>query len=274
MKDLQGRVAVVTGGGSGMGRGMCLAFAAEGMDVVVADIEVAAADRVAAEVRSVGRRALPLRVDVSDRDAVEALAARATAEFGRVDVLCNNAGVYVAGLLQDMAYADWDWVMGVNVDGVVNGVQAFLPGMLARGEGHIVNTASMAGLIPSARGLGLYTATKYAVVGLSECLLVDLKGTGVGVSVLCPGSVNTAIATAERNRPSALARETPLNPAYADEIVPRLQAGKDPDDVGRLVARAVREDWFYILTDTGMWGLVERRFGRIRAAFEVQAAVG
>jgi NAD(P)-dependent dehydrogenase (short-subunit alcohol dehydrogenase family) len=271
MQNLLGKTAVITGGGSGMGRSMCLSFADEGMDIVVADIELSRAHATADEVTGRGRRAVAVRCDVADRAAVSSLAQAAHGAFGAVHVLCNNAGVYVAGLIQDMEYADWDWVTGVNYDGVVNGIQEFLPGMIAQGEGHIVNTASMAGIIPSARGLGMYTATKYAIVGLSECLVVDLKGTGVGVSVLCPGAVATNIGRADRNRPPGMARQLPLDPSFTEEIIPRLEHGLDPSKVGPMVVRGVKEEWLYIFTDTSLRGLVERRFSRILTAFDAQS---
>ena len=174
MKQLRDRVALVTGGGSGIGRGMALAFADSGMHVVIADIEEDAARKVAGEVEQRGVRSLPVQVDVTDRAAVEALAERSFAELGAVHVLCNNAGVAVFGPLDQMSDEDWRFVLSVNLEGVVHGLQAFLPRMRElEGEKHVVNTASGAGLIAFPT-LGVYTATKYAVVGISETLRADV----------------------------------------------------------------------------------------------------
>src|SRR5262245_16435684 len=168
MRELTGKVAVVTGGGSGIGAALVRAFAREGMDVVVADVDFAAAEKVASEARSVGRRALAQRTDVTDRAAVEALAERTFAELGGCHVLCANAGVLVMGAFETRSAADWEWVLGVNLRGVLHCAQAFVPRMLAQpGEKHIVNTGSIAGLT-SAPGLAVYGTSKFAVVGFSE----------------------------------------------------------------------------------------------------------
>src|SRR5579859_5082689 len=203
MQELHGRIAVVTGGGSGIGRALAHAFAGEGMHVIVADIEPDAAETVASELRSRSQdvRALAVHTDVGDPASLQALAARAEHEFGHVNVLCNNAGVYLAGSLAEATREQWAWLLAVNLFGVIEGVRAFLP-LLRRagaGEAQIVNTASGAGL-SAAPGIGVYTTTKYAVVGFSESLRRDLAPEGIGVSVLCPGGVNTRIFDAARNR--------------------------------------------------------------------------
>ena len=182
MKDVAGKVAFVTGAASGMGLTMARSFAAAGMKVVLADIEEEALERARASFGPTNADVIAIRVDVTDREAMAAAADRTEEAFGKVHVLCNNAGVAVSGSIADMAYTDWDWVVGVNLDGVVNGVQTFLPRILAHGEGgHIVNTASLAGLLPFAR-LGVYNTTKFAVVGMSEALRADLAERNVGVS--------------------------------------------------------------------------------------------
>src|SRR5262245_24544314 len=173
MDSFTGRVAVVTGGGSGIGRALALAFAREGARLVLADVDERAMESVAAEIRALKGEALTVRTDVSDLGQVTALADRAWAAFGGVHVLCNNAGVAAWGGLETATHRDWQWVLGVNLWGVIHGVEAFVPRMIAAGQGgHVVNTASMAGLIAS-QGLGVYNTSKYAVVGLSETLAKD-----------------------------------------------------------------------------------------------------
>ena len=197
MDELGGRVAVVTGGGSGIGREIALELARAGMHVVVADIEERAGAAVADEVRALGVRALAVRTDVADAASVAALADAAHVEFGTVHVLCNNAGVLIFGAVQDLKVDDWRWVLGVNVFGVLNGVYTFLPHMLASGEPcHIVNTASIASLA----GNGVYGVSKAAILNISETMHGDLAGTNVGVTALMPGMLNTKIVAAQRNR--------------------------------------------------------------------------
>ena len=189
MNDLAGKVAVVTGGGSGIGRGIAQALADEGTHVVIADIEDSPAATVAQELRQKGVRAIPVHTDVADPASLELLAARAYDEFGAVHILCNNAGVFIGGPLADTAPEEWAWLIAVNVMGVVYGVRAFLPRMRAQGAAaHIVNTGSISGLYPTPNQ-GAYTATKYAVVGYSERLRAELEPEGIGVSVLWPSGV-------------------------------------------------------------------------------------
>lgn len=255
MKEFAGKVAVVTGGASGIGRAMAGRFAAEGMKLVLADIEQAALDRAVAELTSAGALAAGLRTDVSRGEDVEALAQFALDRFGAVHIACNNAGVGMGGSAWGTTVKDWEWMLGVNLWGVIHGIRTFVPIMLAQGdECHIVNTASGAGLHVRPF-LGMYAATKHAVVALSEALYHELKLTGakVGVSVLCPAVVNTRIGESERNRPAALANEGgAANPAQmaAMEQAFRaaLAAGMAPKQVAEAVLDAIREDRFYILT--------------------------
>src|SRR3989304_194218 len=201
---LKDRVAVVTGGASGIGRALALAFAREGAKVVLADLDEPGMAGGTQTIKSGGGQAVGGRPDVSGRRQAQALADKAGQAFGAVHILCNNAGVGVSGGLEEATLKDWQWVIGVNLWGVIHGLLAFLPRMIAQKQGgHIVNTASMAGLIAT-QGLGVYNTTKYAVVGLSETLVKDLKPYGIGVSVLCPMGVETRILESERNRPSAL----------------------------------------------------------------------
>src|SRR5499426_1668527 len=209
METLKGKTAVVTGGGSGIGRALSLAFAGEGANVVVADIDEVGMAETAAGIRKAGTKALTVKTDVTKLASVQALAERAWAEMGRVHILCNNAGVAIHGGLESATHRDWEWVLGVNLWGVIHGVEAFVPRMIAQKEpGHIVNTGSMAGLIAS-QGLGVYNTSKYAVVGLSETLQKDLRPYGIGVSVLCPLGVDTRIRDSDRNRPGPLRNDGP-----------------------------------------------------------------
>jgi NAD(P)-dependent dehydrogenase (short-subunit alcohol dehydrogenase family) len=258
MKDLTGKVAFVTGGASGMGLAMVRAFAAAGMKVAVADIEQEALDAVAAELAGTNGNVITLKVDVTDRAAMARAADATEAAFGKVHVVCNNAGVAVGGSIEEMSYADWDWVMKVNVDGVVNGVQTFVNRILAHGEGgHIVNTASMAGHM-GVPGLSVYNTSKFAVVGLSEAMRMDLAPHGIGVSVLCPGVVRTNIFDSGRNRPAELAAESDTASAVLAAGLPEAQraarinqllaSALDPAVVGDMVVHAIQTGEFYIFT--------------------------
>jgi NAD(P)-dependent dehydrogenase (short-subunit alcohol dehydrogenase family) len=262
MDSFRDRVAVVTGGGSGIGRALAEAFAREGARVVVADVEESAATAVADGIRGRGGEALAARVDVTDLGQVQALADRAFADFGAVHVLCNNAGVALHGALQDATHRDWEWVLGVNLWGVIHGLEAFLPRMIARGQpGHVVNTASMAGLIAS-QGLGVYNASKYAVVGISETLVKDLRPHGIGVSVLCPMGVATRILQSARNRPAQLRNER----EGTDSAVELIGKYLDPDTVASMVLAAVRANRLYVITHDESLEPLRRRFQRLEQA--------
>src|ERR687888_1475777 len=201
MKELRGKVAAVTGAASGLGRAMALAFADEGMHVALGD--VADTSDTFAQVENRGVSALSMKLDVSNAREVEAFAELIDRELGGAHVVCNNAGVSPLGAAWEMSLGDWQWIMGVNLWGVIHGVRAFVPRLLARAEGHLVNTASVAGII-NPPGSGAYNVTKHAVVALSETLHHDLRerGSAVAVSVLCPAYVPTGIADSERNRPA------------------------------------------------------------------------
>ena len=262
MDSFRDRVAVVTGGGSGIGRALAEALAREGARVVVADVEEAAARAVAEAITGRGGEALPVRVDVADLGQMHALADRAFARFGAVHLLCNNAGVALHGPRQEMTHRDWEWVLGVNLWGVIHGLEAFLPRMIAQGPpGHVVNTASMAGLIAS-QGLGVYNASKYAVVGISETLVKDLRPHGIGVSVLCPMGVSTRIRESARNRPAPLRNAE--TPALADlELIGKYL---DPDAVAAMVLAAVRANRLYVITHDESLDPLRRRFQRLEQA--------
>jgi NAD(P)-dependent dehydrogenase (short-subunit alcohol dehydrogenase family) len=254
-------VAVVTGGASGIGRALAEAFAREGAHVVVADIDVHGARETADTLQSRGSKALGVRVDVSDLAQVRALADRAFDAFGAVHVLCNNAGVAAWGGLEAATHRDWQWVLGVNLWGVIHGLEAFLPRMIAqRQPGHIVNTASMAGLVAT-QGLGVYNTSKYAVVGLSETLVKDLKPYNIGVSVLCPMGVATRIRKSERNRPRELRNESEVS-----EPVELMGRTLQPELVADMVLAAIRHNRLYVITHDEGLGALRRRFERLEQA--------
>ena len=240
MQDLEGKVAVVTGAGSGIGEGIARAAARAGMRVVVADIDEAGAAAVAADI---GEQALATRVDVSDLASVEALRDKALDAFGAVHLLCNNAGVWLGAMMIEADVRDWQFLVNVNLFGVIHGVHVFGPLLAEQGEGHIVNTASIGGLI-SGPPEGLYTTTKFAVVGLSESLLMELADKGVGVSVLCPGLVDTRLTTKSFDvRPPEL--DSGID---HQQPAPDTAAGISPLAVGERVIDAVRDGEFYIIT--------------------------
>jgi len=259
MKELKGKVAAVTGAASGLGRAMALAFAGEGMDVALADVEDLSS--VEREVRAKGVRAFSARVDVSKAADVEAFARGTLTELKAIHVVCNNAGVSPLGAAWESSLADWQWILGVNLWGVIHGVRAFTPRLLAQDEGHVVNTASVAGLI-SPPGMGAYNVTKHAVVALSETLHHDLRerGSKVGVSVLCPAYVPTGIAESERNRPAELKNPIEQPSARHEMLKKAVASGKlSAGDVARAVVAAVREERFYVLTHPRIKGAIQAR---------------
>ena len=246
MRDLEGRVAFITGGGSGVGLGMAKAFVAAGMRVAIADIR---ADHLEAATAELEGTVLPVQLDVTDRTAFARTAEVVERELGNVHVLCNNAGINLFNDIADATYQDWDWVLGVNLGGVVNGVVTFVPRIKAHGEGgHIVNTASMAALV-AGPGAGIYTTAKFAVHGLSDALRWSLLPHGIGVSMVCPGLVKSKIYESDLIRPPELS--TDVTPADAEfmRILPGLhEAGMEPDEIGEKVVRAIRENRFYVFT--------------------------
>jgi len=262
MESLKDRTAVVTGGASGIGRALCLAFAGEGARIVVADIDDAGMAETARGVAKAGSKAITVETDVTKLASVQSLADRAFGEFGRVHVLCNNAGVAVHGSLDSASHRDWEWVLGVNLWGVIHGIEAFVPRMIAQKEpGHIVNTASMAGLIAS-QGLGVYNTSKYAVVGLSETLAKDLRPYHIGVSVLCPMGVATQIRESARNRPADLTNEAPS----AVEPVELMGRTLAPAAVAEMVLSAIRANRLYVITHEEGLEALRRRHERLEQA--------
>ncbi len=255
VEALEGKVAVVTGAASGIGRALATRFAAEGMRVVLADVEEPALEAAVDALRSEGAKAIGVPTDVSKGDQVDALAAAALAAFGSYDVVCNNAGVGGgAGPCWTLTEADWRWTLDVNLWGVLHGIRALVPPLVEQGTGHVVNTASMAGLL-TGPFMGPYMATKHAVVAVSEVLLADLQvaGSAVGVSVLCPGFVSTNITDSGRNRPAELADTATVGVLGDDtagwELFRALIAGgMDPAEVAGKVVEAIKADRFYIYT--------------------------
>jgi NAD(P)-dependent dehydrogenase (short-subunit alcohol dehydrogenase family) len=260
--QLAGGVAVVTGAASGIGRALAERVAAEGMRVAVADVEAEPLAVVAASLRAGGAEVLDATVDVSDADAVERFAAAVNERFGAVDVLCNNAGVAGGGPAWALTLDDWRWVLDVNLWGVIHGVRAFVPAMVERGRGHVVNTASMAGL-SAAPFLGAYAASKWAVVGLTETMYHELAmvAPGVGVSVLCPAWVSTRIHESGRNRPGHFAEtwRPGGDPEMPSPVADAVRAGKDPADVAAAVVDAIRERRLWILTHPEAVGVLADR---------------
>jgi NAD(P)-dependent dehydrogenase (short-subunit alcohol dehydrogenase family) len=264
------RVAVVTGAGSGIGRALASHAARRGMRVVIADIELTALEETAAEVEAAGAELLVVPTDVSRADQVDALAGLAYERFGAVHVLCNNAGVFQAGITWQRELADWEWVMGVNFWGVLHGLRAFVPRMLDGGdEGHVVNTSSLAGLISGGYSAP-YIASKFAVLALTECLAHDLhaQGASVGASVLVPGLVDTKIAYSTRNRPDEPPGEAQAPDHHLVEQALRdltAKSGRPPDEVAGLVFDAVRSGRFYITTTDATETILRERFDAVLA---------
>jgi len=261
LNELGGKAAAITGAASGLGRAMALAFAAEGMHLALADVDEAGLEETRALLGSPDSKIVSMRVDVSKAADVHQFAARAAAQLNGVHLVCNNAGVAVSGPVWETSEAEWQWILGVNLLGVVNGVRAFVPRLIAQDEGHIVNTASVAGLI-SPPGMGAYCVSKHAVVTLSEALHHDLRerGSRVGVSVLCPAYVPTRIADSERNSPAEVITKSKERLAKEAALRKAVAAGKlSADDVARAVVAAVKENRFYVLTHPGIKGAVRAR---------------
>jgi len=265
MKDLQGKTAVITGGASGIGLALARRLTGESVNLVIVDVEAAALDAAARELRDAGAEVLAIRADVAKGAEMERVASETFARFGAVQLLFNNAGVGGGtGPTWKLTEADWEWTLDVNLRGVIHGIRLFVSRMVDSGEeGHVVNTASMAGLT-STPWLAPYTATKHAVVALSEVLAKDLQlaGAKVGVSVLCPGFVKTNIHLSERNRPA----ERDARPAMSSDknlggvFKALVESGKPVEEIVDHVMSAIREDRFYILTHPEMKPAIEYRF--------------
>jgi NAD(P)-dependent dehydrogenase (short-subunit alcohol dehydrogenase family) len=270
MRDLAGKVAVVTGGASGIGRAMAERFAREGMKLALVDIEQGTLEAAATALRAGGTEVLPCCVDVADADAMDALGEDVIRHFGAAHVICNNAGVASGGPMWELSTRDWEFTLRPNLWGVIHGVRVFGKHLVAQNEGHVVNTASMAGLV-SAPGLGPYNVTKHAVVTLSETLAGDLEAVGskVGVSVLCPGFVSTQLWDSERNRdPSLKNADSSNDDEYAERAAlfkAVIDAGIPAESVAEMVLDAIEQEHFYIFTHKGTRAALEARFEAILA---------
>ncbi len=276
MELAPGKVAVVTGAASGIGLALAQRFARAGMDVVLADVDEAALAAAASQVAAAGVAALAVPTDVSDEHSVDALAEQARARFGRVHVVCNNAGVMSPADPWTGPLTTWEWVMGVNMWGVLHGVRAFLPGLLEQGEGHIVNTASIAGLLPGFSAS--YDASKHAVVALSEDLYTYTANLGgaVGVSVLCPGWVRTGIMDAGRHWPDRLGEQPGggvIEGVVGAHVRRAVAEGMTPAAVADQVAGAVAEGRFWVLPHQDFLDLAVRRWATIEARQNPQTAL-
>lgn len=270
MKSLKGKTAFITGGGSGIGLGMAEALAAQGANLMLADLDTDALADAKTTIRAFKVDVDTVQVDVASRDDMARAAEETISRFGKVHVLCNNAGVGHSGTIGEIDPGDWDWLLDVNLFGVINTTEAFLPHLTNHGEDrHIVNTASMAGLVASAK-TEVYTATKYAVVALSECWHAELKEKGIGVSVLCPGLTRSRIDTSRRSR----------DPRYGDDPSPDrplvegvdfaalLASGTPAEAVGNLVVESILADRLYILPHTEYEDALNNRFTEMLAAFD------
>jgi NAD(P)-dependent dehydrogenase (short-subunit alcohol dehydrogenase family) len=248
MDDFEGRVAVVTGAASGIGFATASQLAREGMRVVLADIEQGALDAAVSKLEANGHEVLGVHTDVSRPEAIDHLADQTIATFGKVNVVHNNAGVVRAGRLEELTLADWEWVLGVDLWSVIYGVKTFLPLIREAGEGHIINTASSAGL-QSSPEIGPYNVAKFGVVALTETLQLELRAekSAIGASVLCPGAIATQIVQSERNRPDRAA-ETETNQKFHSSASKIIEEGHTPESVAELVVSAIRAQEFWILT--------------------------
>ena len=273
MRELAGKTAFVTGGASGIGLALGRAFAQAGMKVMLADIEADALSAAVKSLENLGPDARGVICDVADPSSVERAAKASYEAFGKVHVVCNNAGVAAGGGIDNISLDNWRWVLDVNLMGVLHGIRSFLPHIRGHGEGgHFVNTASMAGM-QSGLGFSPYGASKFAVVGMSEGLAAQVKPLGIGVSVLCPSFVRTRIGESGRNRPQRYGPTPSLDPnsraaVIVAEIASRLQAGLDPAAVAERVLDAIRNDELYVFTHPNMRGEVDERFAAIQAAMD------
>jgi NAD(P)-dependent dehydrogenase (short-subunit alcohol dehydrogenase family) len=267
MRDLSGKVAFITGGASGIGLSMAQAFGAEGMSVMLADIEAEALERALVGLRERQIRAEGVVADVTSRASVRAAADATIERFGKVHLVCNNAGVGAGGPFGTVSPGDWDWVIDVNLKGVVYGMEVFAPLIEAHGEGgHFVNTASLAGML-SPPGMEPYCATKFAVVAMSEGWAQQFAPKSIGVSVLCPAFVRTRINESRRNRPDAYGPDD-RPPPPADAPPSPVLTGIPVEPVGRRVVEAVKANELYVFTHPGSKAAVAARFERILAAYD------
>ena len=273
MKEFEGKTAVITGAASGIGKAMAERFAQEKMQVVLADIEEEALEKTVENLRQYQYRVIGVKTDVLVEESISELFAKATAEYGNIHILCNNAGIGANSgnkAIWEIDKQDWDWVMGVNYQGVLQGIQTFLPHMLEHGEeGHVVTTVSMAGLLP---GAGTYGVSKHAVMALTEALSRDLitRETKINASVLSPGFVDTNIDKSERNRPSHLGEAQEVTNEMGAEIMSAmLRQGKKPEEIAEIVFNSIKENIFYILSHPAWDDSLRSHFENILSRKEI-----
>ena len=274
MRNFEGKTAVITGAASGIGKALAEKFAQEKMQVVLADIEEEALEKTVDNLRQYQHRVIGVKTDVLVEESIDELFAKATEEYGNIHILCNNAGIGANSgnkAIWEIDKHDWDWVMGVNYQGVLKGIQAFLPHMLEHGEeGHVVTTVSMAGLLP---GAGTYGVSKHAVMALTEGLSRDLitRNAKINASVLCPGFVDTNIDKSERNRPSHLGEAQEVTNDMGAEIMSSmLRQGKKPEEIAGIVFEAIKENIFYILSHPAWDETLRSHFENILSRKEIQ----
>jgi len=271
MKDLRGKTAFITGGASGIGFSMARAFGREGMNVIIADIDEKTTKAASERLEKEQIKVAYVHIDVASRNSVREAALEAIAAFGKIHVVCNNAGVAVGGPIGTIKDRDWEWILDVNLKGVIYGTEVFAPLIKSHGEGgHFVNTASLAGMI-SAPGMEAYSATKFAVVAMSEGWHAQLAPENIGVSVLCPGFVRTKIYDSGRNRQDRYGGHGEVNTGVAPTQQQTSEAvlnGIDPDVVGARVVEAIKANELYIFTHPNFRPIVEARFQNIRAGFD------
>ena len=274
MKEFEGKTAVITGAASGIGKALAERFAKEKMQVVLADIEEEALEKSVENLRQYQHRVIGVKTDVLVEESIKELFAKATEEYGNVHILCNNAGIGANSgnkAIWEIESHDWDWVMGVNYQGVLQGIQTFLPHMIEHGEdGHVVTTVSMAGLLP---GAGTYGVSKHAVMALTEALSRDLinRNTKINASVLCPGFVDTNIDKSERNRPNHLGETPEVVPEMGAEIMSAmLRQGKKPEEIADIVLDGIKENIFYILSHPAWDDTLRSHFDNILSRKEIE----
>jgi NAD(P)-dependent dehydrogenase (short-subunit alcohol dehydrogenase family) len=272
MGDLTDKVCVVTGGGSGIGRALAHRFAAAGMRVVIGDIEAGAIDSTVAELGGDGERAMGLQCDVRSIEWMQRLRDETVKRFGGVHIVCLNAGVAPVGNILDTSLAVWNWVLDVNLRGVIHGVHVFAPLLVEQGAGHIVCTASAAG-VSDTPTVGPYGTTKHAVVGLAAALRSELAGHGVGVSVLCPGMINTRIFESERNRPDGM-EDPSKNSALSKDYREMLKSGAPPEHVAEVAYRAVLDNQFFVFPTSDLDAMIQARIEAVRQGLAWRDAAG
>jgi len=267
MLDFEGKVAFVTGGANGLGFALARKFGRARMKVMLADIDVDALENAVAELKKDQVSVRSVECDVSDRTSVQRAAADTLAAFGKVHLVCSNAGVQCGGAIEGITPGDWDWVLGVNVMGFVHAIQAFLPQIKAHGEGgHIVAISALIGTF-SAPGFGPVNAAKASIIALSQTLAAELAGTSIGVSVAVPGFMRTRAADCARNRPKRFGEPTERSQEARDQVASLVRSGMDPDEVAEKVLHGIKENQLYIFSHPEWRSTLEEHYQRILAAY-------